>query len=104
MNRERWIEEVMSGLRAQHEERRIRVFPGSGGKLMLDGREFLNFSCNDYLGLSKHPRVIASAKKALDEYGAGSTASRLVSGSLSWSGHLPFTSSFSVRKRSQPTQ
>jgi 8-amino-7-oxononanoate synthase len=82
MNRETWIEELLSGLRAEHEERRIRVFPGSGGKVLLGGREFLNFSCNDYLGLSKHPRVIGAAKRALDEYGAGSTASRLVSGSL----------------------
>lgn len=82
MNREAWIEELLSGLRAEHAERRTIVYPGSGGRLQLDGREFLNFSCNDYLGLSKHPCVVAAAKQALDKYGAGSTASRLVTGTL----------------------
>jgi 8-amino-7-oxononanoate synthase len=82
MNREAWIEEQLAQLRAEHAERRTRVYPSAGGKIVLDGREFLNFSCNDYLGLSKHPRVIAAAKKTLDEYGAGATASRLVTGTL----------------------
>ncbi len=82
MNRVSWIEEFLAGLRAEHAERRTSIYPGSGGKLCLDGREILNFSCNDYLGLSKHPRVVSAAKLALDEYGAGATASRLVTGTL----------------------
>lgn len=82
MNQESWIEEFLAGLRAEHAERRTSVYPGSGGKLRLDGREVLNFSCNDYLGLSKHPRVVSAAKRALDEFGAGATASRLVTGTL----------------------
>ena len=82
MNREAWIEELLIGLRAEHAERRICVYPGSGGKVRMDGREFLNFSSNDYLSLSKHPRVVAAARQALDEYGAGSAASRLVTGTL----------------------
>src|SRR5262245_45266772 len=36
---------------------------------------------NDYLGLSKHPSVIAAAAGALAEYGLGATGSRLVRGS-----------------------
>ncbi len=82
MNREAWIEQEMAALRAEQAERRTRVFPAAGGKIPLDGREFLNFSCNDYLGLSKHPRLITVAKQTLDEYGAGATASRLVTGTL----------------------
>ena len=82
MNREFWIEEFLAGLRAEHAERRTSVYPGSGGKLRLDGREVLNFSYNDYLGLSKHSRVVSAAKRALDEFGAGATASRLVTGTL----------------------
>ncbi|MBI3829799.1 MAG: 8-amino-7-oxononanoate synthase [Planctomycetes bacterium] len=54
---------------------------GSGGaRLLLDGREIVNFACNDYLGLSSDARVIAAARAALEASGAGATASRLLGG------------------------
>lgn len=40
----------------------------------------LNLASNDYLGLSTHPKVVAGAHAALDHWGAGATASRLVAG------------------------
>ncbi len=43
---------------------------------------FVDFSSNDYLGLSQHPRVIAAASRALKNWGTGSAASRLLSGNL----------------------
>ena len=45
-------------------------------------KRILNFSGNDYLNLSKHPHVIERARCALETYGSGATASRLVSGTL----------------------
>ena len=42
------------------------------------GRRLLSFSCNDYLNLSQHPAVKQAAKAAIDRFGAGSGASRLV--------------------------
>jgi 8-amino-7-oxononanoate synthase len=51
-----------------------------GPKVKFGDRELINFSSNDYLGLSTHPHVIGRAKKAIDEYGFGSAASRLLSG------------------------
>ena len=45
--------------------------------------EFLDFSSNDYLGLSKHPELIKSAYEAALKYGVGSTGSRLISGNFS---------------------
>ena len=44
------------------------------------GRQFVSFSCNDYLGLSQHPQVKAAAIAAIETYGTGAGASRLVTG------------------------
>ena len=47
----------------------------------VDGRPVVTFASNDYLGLTHHPDVIAAAHAALDRWGTGSGASRLVVGS-----------------------
>src|SRR5215469_716894 len=44
------------------------------------GRRLLSFSCNDYLNLSHHPEVKAAAVAAIETYGTGAGASRLVTG------------------------
>ncbi len=41
-----------------------------------------SFASNDYLGLARHPAVVAAAREAVAEYGAGSTGARLISGNL----------------------
>lgn len=48
--------------------------------LRRDGRETVSFCCNDYLGLSHHPTVKAAAAGAIETYGAGAGASRLITG------------------------
>ena len=52
-----------------------------GTRVRRGGKEFVSFSCNDYLGLTHHPKVIAAAREALERYGTGAGASRLVTGS-----------------------
>src|SRR3981189_316670 len=46
----------------------------------LDGREVVNFSSYDYLGLNGHPDIIAAAKAAIDRFGTAVSASRLTAG------------------------
>src|SRR5262249_22416565 len=45
-----------------------------------DGRTLLSFSCNDYLGLTQHPRAKQAAIDAIEKYGTGAGASRLITG------------------------
>jgi 8-amino-7-oxononanoate synthase len=44
------------------------------------GRRLLSFSCNDYLNFTQHPAIKRAAQAAIEKYGAGSGASRLVTG------------------------
>ncbi len=73
MKNESWLEDSLKILREQHLEREIHTRRSPAR---------LDFSTNDYLALSRHPAVTAAAAKALCDFGSGSTASRLVSGSL----------------------
>lgn len=59
-----------------------RVEGEQGPTLTLDGREVINFSSNNYLGLANHPALRDAAKEAIDRYGCGSGASRLISGNM----------------------
>ncbi|MBL7993949.1 pyridoxal phosphate-dependent aminotransferase family protein [bacterium] len=52
----------------------------TGTYIKVEGNTLVNFSSNDYLGLTHDPRVIAEAKKALDTYGSGLCGSRYVVG------------------------
>jgi 8-amino-7-oxononanoate synthase len=64
--------------------RRLRRVDGASmPELALDGRPVLQFSSNNYLGLATHPRVTEAAARAARELGAGSGASRLISGNFS---------------------
>jgi 8-amino-7-oxononanoate synthase len=61
--------------------RQRRVIRASGSVLVEhDGRRYVNFSSNDYLGLRTHPDVVTASAEALLKHGAGSGASALVTG------------------------
>ena len=58
------------------------VASAQGPRLVIDGRECLNFSSNDYLGLANDPILRRAAVGAIDKYGVGAGASRLVCGNV----------------------
>jgi 8-amino-7-oxononanoate synthase len=60
----------------------------SGGTIRRNGRELINYSGYNYLGLSGHPAVSQAAKDAIDQYGTSASASRIVSGEIELHGEL----------------
>ena len=77
------FEQRLNELAARHLTRRlIPLHSGVGPVVDIAGREVLLFASNDYLGLARHPDVIQSAVEATQRFGAGTGASRLISGSL----------------------
>ncbi|MDU3718021.1 MAG: 8-amino-7-oxononanoate synthase [Klebsiella michiganensis] len=59
---------------------RLPVTLGAGRWLSREGRRWLNFSSNDYLGLSQHPAIVKAWQQGADRYGVGSGGSGHVSG------------------------
>lgn len=55
---------------------------------VVDGKRVVQLSANNYLGFANHPRLKAAAKEAVEKYGSGSGASRLVCGNLELNGKL----------------
>jgi len=80
------VADINSFLRERSRSGLLRVLrPAASrraGMINIGGREYVDFSSNDYLGLSNHPKILEASKKAIEEFGAGSPASRLLSGDL----------------------
>jgi len=62
--------------------RSLKPLENIGPIANYQGREVILLCSNSYLGLHRHPRVIEAAREAMDRFGSGSAASRLISGNL----------------------
>ena len=73
----------LAELKGAGRQRRLRPYRREGAHLVTsDGARLIDFSGNDYLGLSRHRALIARAREWTERYGAGDGASRLVTGTL----------------------
>ena len=88
MHYEAWISEQLCDLSKRHLDRHVQAYLEAGGKIRIGDRTYLNFSSNDYLNLARHPDVVAKAAEALRAAGCGATASRLLTGTLTWHDEL----------------
>ena len=76
-----WINEGLQSLKDEGLYNNIRTISSpQGAWLEVNGKKVLNFCSNNYLGLANHPRLIQAAKNAIDQYGVGPGAVRVISG------------------------
>ena len=78
-----FIDAELDDLKSKHLYRPLRVMSAAQGPVtVVDGREVISLSSNDYLGLTHHPRLRDAALKAVGEFGVGSGAVRTIAGTM----------------------
>ena len=79
---QKFLQDELKGIREAglYKEERVIVTPQKADIKVKTGQEVLNFCANNYLGLSNNPKLIAAAKKALDERGYGMSSVRFICG------------------------
>jgi len=76
-----WLEDALTTIHRADWYRSVQTIEGrSGAVVQMAGQAVINFASNDYLGLAWDDRLMQAAIAAIQEYGTGSTGSRLVSG------------------------
>jgi 8-amino-7-oxononanoate synthase len=78
---DRYATQKLESLVRRNLRRELSVTDRSGGRLVASrNARLISFACNDYLGLSHHPEVIAASQEATARYGVGAGAARLITG------------------------
>lgn len=80
---EKFLKDNLQDLRDKGLYNEINIINGANGPIInIDGKELINLSSNNYLGLATHPRMIEATIEATKKYGAGAGAVRTINGTL----------------------
>lgn len=83
------LRKTLDRLEKEHRLRRSRVVSSpQRPEIEIDGQRAVDFCSNDYLGFSRHPRLIEAARETLEGYGTGTGGARLIGGTLDLHAHL----------------
>jgi glycine C-acetyltransferase len=78
-----YLRDAIEDLKTQHLHFRLRVLEGEQKPVAkVDGKEVINLSSNNYLGLTTHPKLRRAAIEAIRKYGVGSGAVRAIVGTM----------------------
>lgn len=78
-----WLNAEIQTLKDQHLYKVPRILETpAGGRVRMNGKEVINLSSNNYLGLANHPKVREAALKAVEEWGVGAGAVRWIGGTM----------------------
>jgi glycine C-acetyltransferase len=78
-----FLHEALEELKSKHQYFRLRILEGEQKPIATyDGKEVINLSSNNYLGLTTHPKLRRAAIDAIRKYGVGSGAVRTISGTM----------------------
>jgi glycine C-acetyltransferase len=78
-----FLGDELNSLKSQGLYRRLRVLNREqGARTTVDGRDVVNLSSNNYLGLTTHPRLRKAALAALEEFGVGTGSVRTIAGTM----------------------
>lgn len=78
-----WLSGQLDDLRTQHLYKTPRILDSAaGGRVTMDGKQVINLSSNNYLGLANHPKVKQAALDAIEKWGVGAGAVRWIGGTM----------------------
>jgi glycine C-acetyltransferase len=81
MSKLNWLTQEIDGLKEQGLYNNIRTISSAqGARLIVDGKDVLNFCSNNYLGLANHSKIVEAAQDATKKYGVGPAAVRSIAG------------------------
>ena len=81
--RTNWLKDEVQGLKDQNLFGELPVMETPAGpRIKINGKDVITLSSNNYLNFTNHPRIIAAAKKAIDDWGFGTGAVRQINGTM----------------------